>query len=120
MNENQIPVSVAVCPYCGEHLSFEVDEWETDTGVPTEAGVHVSCVNQDDAEIDHYQMPYVYWLPVDRRVYQWLIATGYTVPPHTPEQERAMLFAWEKGLPVRYGPRSWDVWEYGRGWRPKR
>jgi hypothetical protein len=22
--------------------------------------------------------------------------------------------------PVRYGPRSWDVWVPGQGWRPKR
>lgn len=120
MTDQQIPREIAVCPYCGGQLYFEVDEWDTDTRVPTEAGVHVSCEHEDEPEPNHYQMPYVYLLPVKGRVYRWLVRTGYTVPQHTPEEERALLTAWNAGEAIRYGPRSWDVWVPGQGWRPKK
>lgn len=97
MADQQIPSEIAVCPYCGGRLWFEVDEWDAETRVPTEAGVHVSCEDEDEPEPDHYQMPYVYWMPLTARVYRWLVRTGYTVPEHTPAEERAMLDAWNAG-----------------------
>ena len=60
------------CPYCGHKtLYLEFDEWNED-GTPTEAGVHVHCTNEDDTDPrDHVDMPYVYWLPVEARAYEW-------------------------------------------------
>lgn len=120
MTDQSIPSDVAVCPYCGGQLYFDVDEWDAQTGVPTETGVHVSCVNDEDKNTNHYDMPYVYWMPLEQRIHRWLVATGYTVPLRTPDEERAALAAWNEAQPIRYGPRSWDVWEPGKGWRSKR
>ncbi len=74
-NVMPVPATVAVCPHCGGALYLDVDEWDAETGVPTETGTHIYCVNEpdDDATFDiHYQMPYVYWLPLHARVYPWV------------------------------------------------
>lgn len=34
------------CPECGGEIYCQVDEWETATGVPTEAGVIVGCTQE--------------------------------------------------------------------------
>ena len=73
-NVLEVPKDIAVCPYCRAAISMDVDEWDAETGAPTEAGVHLWCtaVSVDDwDEVDrHTRMPYVYWLPVGVRVYQ--------------------------------------------------
>ena len=62
------------CPYCGEYrLVIEIDEWDAETGIPTETGVHVTCRNEGRGDLrDHYDMPYVYWLPIQRRAARWV------------------------------------------------
>lgn len=89
------------CPYCdSKDLWLEVTEWETDTGIPTEAGCMVSCGNEDEEDgPDHYYMPYVYWLPLTVRVYAWAkdnIAIGPSRDDLL-EQKRAF----EAGEPIR-------------------
>lgn len=71
-NVLDIPADVALCPYCASPLYLEVDEWETETGTPTEAGAHIHCTNDntDEEATRHSYMPYVYWLPADRHVYR--------------------------------------------------
>lgn len=88
------------CPYCGsKDLWLEVTEWEADTGAPTEAGCMVSCGNEENTEISHYFMPYVYWLPLTVKVYAWAkdnIAVGLSREDLL-EQKRAF----EAGEPIR-------------------
>lgn len=71
-----VPSTVAVCPHCRGALYLDVDEWESETGVPTETGTHIHCEHEpdDDPRDVHYQMPYVYWLPLHARVYPWVAA----------------------------------------------
>lgn len=92
-----IPKTVIVCPYCGGQLHLEVDEWDTKTRVPTEAGVHLSCEHETPNGPDHTEMPYVYWLPAQRTVYAWIVETGLTVEwPPVAQQ----LADWNAGQPI--------------------
>jgi hypothetical protein len=98
-----IPRRVAICPHCrGEgKLHLEVDEWEKD-GTPTEVGVHVSCENETDDDNDiHYQMPYVYWMPMEAIVYRW--AVKHIRVTESEEETRAKLADWEAGKPLPGG-----------------
>ncbi len=92
-NALDIPADVAVCPYCGAALYLEVEEWDAETRQPTEAGAYIHCERLEElearaigmrrgarradalnawykAEAQHEQMPYVYWLPVQVKVYR--------------------------------------------------
>ena len=73
---------VGVCPICKAALVIEdIDEYEAATGRVTEGGLHITCITQPDFDEDdddyeewfrgHYAMPYVDWLPVNRKVYGW-------------------------------------------------
>ena len=98
-----IPRRVALCPHCrGDGiLHLEVDEWEED-GTPTEAGVHVSCVNEtDDTDDIHYHMPYVYWLPLEDIVYRW--ARVHVRVTESEAEARQRLADWNAGKPLPGG-----------------
>lgn len=43
------------CPECGVALLVDIQEWESETGIPTEGGVEVDCaaVDWDDAFTNH-------------------------------------------------------------------
>jgi hypothetical protein len=82
-----IPLDVAKCPICGAQIVLEIDAWEQlddGTWAAAEDGTHVSCTMEPDIDDDgwedwfngHYSMPYVDWMPVDTRVYKWLL-TNY-------------------------------------------
>jgi hypothetical protein len=83
-NEIEIPVSVAVCPDCQTKLTIHPTGW-TEAG----DGNGMVCdtfdsVCQHEPDIDEggydefweshpsYEMPYVYWLPVDMKIEAWL------------------------------------------------
>lgn len=96
-----IPRTVASCPHCPGALHLEVDEWQND-GTPTEAGVHVSCDGEtDDANDAHWQMPYVYWMPLEMKVYEW--ARVHIRVTETEEEMRAKLADWNAGSPLLGG-----------------
>ena len=63
------------CPECEARLLVEIDEWETDTGLITEAGFHLQCPNESHEDRDtwhrHYQGE---WQPTITKVYRWLSA----------------------------------------------
>ena len=70
------------CPICGDRLQIvEVSEWFKDDADNWKAGaVKIDCVTSPDIDdIDefngfnsgHWSMPYVDWLPVERRVTAW-------------------------------------------------
>ena len=76
----EIPVDVALCPICGAPIEItDIDEWETETMRVTETGLHINCTTQPHIDSDewwqwhkwHWSQPYVYWLPVEARVYRW-------------------------------------------------
>lgn len=79
-NPPEIPESIAVCPKCEAGLIIDdIDEYDPDTGQVTEAGFHINCSTVPDPDskgVDewwnwHFDMPYVDWLPVKKRVYTW-------------------------------------------------
>jgi predicted nucleic acid-binding Zn-ribbon protein len=73
-----VPPAVAVCPECGGRLYLDVVEWESDSGRPTDGGVHVDCEREpdpdddspeaEDAEHRSWQSD---WMPVMDRVTAW-------------------------------------------------
>jgi len=75
----KFPLEVAICPICGAGVVANFDEWESETGRVTECGFHVDCIDEPDIHADawddwftsHWSMPYVDWLPLEVRLYQW-------------------------------------------------
>ncbi len=73
------------CPICGAEVELEIDEYEQykdGSWRASECGVHVDCTTAPPIGSRdwrswfhwHWNMPYVYWLPVNERVYRWLRA----------------------------------------------
>lgn len=88
-----------VCPHCGRRaLWCEIDEWEIESGIPTETGVHVSCCNERQGD-GHWAMPYVTLLPLEHQVYQWCAANVRIVESEAKLYER--LRAWNAGEAIR-------------------
>lgn len=77
----EFPADVATCPICGGHVVAFFDEWEEETGKPTEAGFHIDCKDEPDEEGDeyddwlnaHWSTPYIDWLPLEGRLYRWFV-----------------------------------------------
>lgn len=79
----KIPPTVAVCPKCGAEVVLELEAWEQlddGTWAASDDGLHVNCITEPDIDSDdweewhdwHWDMPYVYWLPIQMKVYRWL------------------------------------------------
>ena len=79
-----IPPEIAVCPYCGTKLTAQFDGWNQEAdGSWTVDSMSLDCESEpDDIESEeweyfdstHYEMPYVYLLPVYERVKAWVNA----------------------------------------------
>ena len=76
-----VPSEVAVCPYCGAHLSVQIESGvRRDDGTWEAECVAVQCHAEPDVEDEsweawwqsHCVMPYVYQLPVDLRIRAWI------------------------------------------------
>ena len=77
-----VPTDVAVCPYCKAALQVRCEQWtEQDDGSWAAENVHAECTAEPDIEDEdewedwlkfHSDMPYVYQLPVDTRVEEWV------------------------------------------------
>jgi hypothetical protein len=83
----KIPESVAVCPDCEGQITIEANAWtQEDNGEWVATSFDSVCVNEPDIEdseafaeweeLHHrsYDMPYVYWLPIDIKIENWLKA----------------------------------------------
>ena len=79
----KIPKNVVVCPICGEQVIIEIQEITEDydkTWRASEYGFTSSCISEPDITDEHYEdwlnqhfvMPYVDWLPVDKKIIDWL------------------------------------------------
>jgi len=85
------------CPECGMRtLYVEFDEWDDD-GVPTEAGTHVSCENEEISP--HWAMPYVDLMPLEIRAHYWAVKNIRVVESEAKVTER--LRRWNAGEPIR-------------------
>lgn len=58
----RIPREVATCPTCGRYLVAWIEEYESETGLPTRGGVLVSCSRSDHATAVETRQPWVYWV----------------------------------------------------------
>ena len=78
-----IDESIAVCPYCGKRLYVQFEEWEDlENGYwqVSDCGAVIDCESEPGIEGEEYDywlrqhtyMPYVYMLPIHRRVTEWL------------------------------------------------
>jgi len=82
LNGFEIPRDIAVCPCCGSGLYItEIPECEIDEdGSLIPVHLHLECLGEpdeddeawDEWDASHSRMPYVYWLPVELRVLEWL------------------------------------------------
>lgn len=71
--ELDIPQDVAVCPYCGERLWATFTAWSLgDQGKWKADEIDLDCENVNSEDIDHYLMPYVYQMPIDEKVLDWV------------------------------------------------
>jgi len=77
----EVPRDVAVCPYCGSGLFFEVNEACEENGYwwPDDVSTHCSDEPPIDDDLQweafissHSLMPYVYLLPVENKVRDWV------------------------------------------------
>jgi hypothetical protein len=86
------------CPWCGEwSLYLEFDEWDVETGEPTDTGTHVHCKNEDEKGYpDHYQLPYVYWMPLEIRAHYWAAANIRIAD----KDDRKEVTDWNAGKPL--------------------
>lgn len=90
----QLPPSF-VCPHCkAPPLYVEFDEWEVETGIPTETGTHVSCPNEEE-DTWHWDMPYVSLMPLEHRAWLWAKDNVRIVESEAKARER--LRQWNAG-----------------------
>jgi len=89
-----IPGWLFDCPKCGDLLTCEIDEWEEmedGTWRVSECGLHLSCASEPEIESEnwrewhnwHFDMPYVYWLPLQAKVWAWFNESYRFEPPNT-------------------------------------
>lgn len=71
-----IPPEVGRCPYCDESLEATFECWaQQEDGTWAAEEIALSCPNSDGyggGDDDHYVMPYVYLLPVETRLLDWV------------------------------------------------
>lgn len=85
----RVPLDVAECPYCGFMLKAR-PRMVTHDPIPGQIStITLRCRTADDAGDDadlsthletHSRQPYVHWMPVEKRVLEWMQET-YQVPP---------------------------------------
>ncbi|ACC81167.1 hypothetical protein [Nostoc punctiforme] len=76
----EIPEEIAKCPYCETKLHVQVHGWtEEDDGWVADS-IEMVCESEPDIDDDawddfnesHSEMPYVYLLPVQNTVQEWI------------------------------------------------
>lgn len=90
----EIPKTIAVCPCCGTALSLEVNEWESKTGAPTEAGCYVDCEQE-------CTLGYGTGVALTHRV--WLWAKDHVVVGPDAAELRARMAEFAAGVPMKGG-----------------
>jgi len=82
--EIPVPRPIAICPYCGGSLTVRANEWndweEAGNDLWKAGGLEMDCETEPDIdspewrywERQHSDMPYVYWLPVEEHIKEWV------------------------------------------------
>lgn len=78
----EIPRDVATCPKCDATLYAHFEEWEKDDSslywdcmfakLECETEPDISSRKWDEWFRWHYDMPYVYWMPLEIRLTKWI------------------------------------------------
>lgn len=76
----EVPKEVAVCPYCNTKLRASVQEWTEDSDGWVASSIEMICEKEPDIDdplweeftSEHSEMPYVYLLPVQSKVEDWI------------------------------------------------
>lgn len=50
-----VPKQLLICPECQGQLDFEVNEWDTETGLPVFGGYYLNCENESSVNHRHWQ-----------------------------------------------------------------
>jgi hypothetical protein len=84
-----VPKRLAVCPYCNSTLSAQALVWsEGEDGLETIEEIELECDGEPDIASEewkdwistHFELPYVYWLPILNKVEEF-IKVRYRVKP---------------------------------------
>lgn len=75
-----VPENVQKCPYCDAPLRATASGWDEDEHGWKAATLEVDCTEEPDIDSDewedhnasHSDMPYVYWLPAEIKVMEWI------------------------------------------------
>jgi hypothetical protein len=78
----QVPEKIALCPECGGTIFIGADEWNSETGWPSQISFHYNCEQDEryeqqyeDNEIEFYS-PHRWWQsdwqPVRDKIWKWL------------------------------------------------
>jgi hypothetical protein len=78
-----VPLDVAACPACGAAVILDPTEWGEDDGGPVLYDFALDCSMEPNPETPEWnawveghvrydRMPYVYWLPLEAKVKDWL------------------------------------------------
>lgn len=80
-----VPPEIATCPYCGGKLYVQCEAWtQEDDGSWTAQDIVVDCETEPDDlgskeyrdwVKSHSEMPYVYQMPVEEGIREWLNST---------------------------------------------
>jgi hypothetical protein len=110
VNPLAVPPEIARCPHCGEQIYLDVEEWDAETGQPTEEGCSLVCATLNDLEVAAYRegpgsaaveawareqrhhsaMPYVHMLPVAVKVYEQF--GQHCRVRHSPDGETVLVY----------------------------
>jgi hypothetical protein len=79
-DQTPVPSEVAVCPYCDAPLEVSAYSWTEEGGRWLPDGFMSFCMSEPDVDLDewddwwdvHRVMPYVYQLPVDEKIREWM------------------------------------------------
>lgn len=76
----EIPETIAKCPYCNTKLYVEAHAWTEENDGWVAESIEMICETEpdidseewEDWERSHGDMPYVYLLPVQNQVQEWI------------------------------------------------
>lgn len=81
VKQNHVFTFKKLCPYCDQNLSYEADAWEQDgQGLWMATNFDCRCHSEPDIDSEdwdewmrvHTDMPYVFQLPVDEKVKEYI------------------------------------------------
>lgn len=103
----EVPKNIQDCPYCGDPLWISsIDEWsegEDGNGPIQVEHIMLDCKSESSMCLKkweewnhwHSQMPYVYWMPAEEKVIDWL---NQNFDFAQSNRDREMMAKWRKNV----------------------